>query len=141
MENMQCGQSVSDTCVGKAVPYTDAGFQYFVDQAINVFMGGVNIFLQMGTQNMSVNMMMGVNALRCAVMSGGATAWYFIASAWWALYWLGQEVIIEDALTLLYPYICTCNEDVDKLAEMMGGSSETAAAFGSCSESSSNLSM
>ena len=139
--DIKCGKEVSTDCEGLYVPYTDAGFQYFVDQAINVFMGGVNIFLQMGTQNMTVNMMKGVNALRCAVMSGAATGWYFIASAWWALYWVGQESLLEDALDFAYPMICTCNEDVDNLAAMMGGNDSTAEAFGSCSEESSNLQM
>ena len=136
---MKCGQAVSDDCAGKTVPYTDAGFQFFVDSAINVFLGGLNIFLQMGTQNMTYNMMMGVNALRCAVVSGAATSWYFIASAWWALYWMGQEGVIEEALDVAYPYVCTCVEDVDRLAALMGGSEETAEVFGSCSEGSSNL--
>lgn len=134
---MQCGQAVSDTCANKTVPFTDAGFQYFVDSAINVFTGGLNIFLQMSTQGMTENMMKGVNALRCAVVSGGATSWYFIASAWWALYWMGQEGVLEEALDLAFPYICTCQEDVDKLAEMFGGNAETASIFGSCSEAAS----
>jgi len=87
---------------------------------------------------MTENMMKGVNALRCAVVSGGATSWYFIASAWWALYWLGQEQLLEDALDLAFPYICTCQEDVDNLASFFGGSDASAAIFGSCSEAASN---
>ena len=83
-------------------------------------------------------MMKGVNALRCAVVSGGATSWYFIASAWWALYWMGQEGLLEEALDLAFPYICTCQEDVDNLASMFGGSDASAAIFGSCSEAASN---
>ena len=82
---------------------------------------------------------MGVNALRCAVVSGAATAWYFIASAWWALYWAGQEQLLEEALDVAFPYICTCKEDVDELAALFGGNEETAEVFGSCSETSSNL--
>jgi hypothetical protein len=92
----------------------------------------------MSTSGMTENMMKGVNALRCAVVSGGATSWYFIASAWWALYWLGQEGVLEEALDLAFPYICTCQEDVDTLAEMFGGSSESAAIFGSCSEAAAS---
>ena len=84
-------------------------------------------------------MMSGVNALRCAVVSGAATAWYFIASAWWALYWLEMNGLLEEALDVAFPYVCTCVEDVDMLAALMGGSDETAATFGTCSESSSNL--
>mgnify|MGYP003961995495 FL=1 len=136
--DIQCGQAVSDTCVGETVPFTDAGFQYFVDSAINVFTGGLNIFLQMSTSGMTENMMKGVNALRCAVVSGGATSWYFIASAWWALYWLSMEDLLEDALDLAFPYICTCQEDVDKMAEFFGGNAETQAIFGSCSEAAAS---
>ena len=79
MAEMKCGKEVSTTCTGRAVPKTDAGFRFFVDRAINVFMGGLNIFLQTSTQAMPYNIMMGVNALRCAVLSGAATAWYLPA--------------------------------------------------------------
>merc|ERR1712127_1162657 len=126
--------------MGKTVPFTDAGFQYFVDSAINVFTGGLNIFLQMSTSGMTENMMKGVNALRCAVVSSGATSWYFIASAWWALYWLGQEQLLEDGLDLAFPYICTCLEDVDKLAEMFGGNAETASNASSSSTTTTTTS-
>tara|TARA_B100000780_G_C20930245_1_gene370802 strand:- start:294 stop:584 length:291 start_codon:yes stop_codon:yes gene_type:complete len=93
----------------------------------------------MGASGMTYNIQMGVNALRCAVVSGAATSWYFIASAWWALYWAGQEGLLEEALDVAYPYVCTCVEDVNELSKVFGGTDETAEVFGTCSESSSNL--
>ena len=88
---------------------------------------------------MTYNVMMGVNALRCAVVSGAATSWYFIASAWRGLYFFGQEGMVEEALDVSYPYICTCGEEIDELAVYFGGSDVSAEVFGSCSEASSNL--
>jgi hypothetical protein len=84
---------------------------------------------------MSENMIKGLNAGRCAIVSGGNTVWYFIASAWWAASWIGQEAIIEDLLDEGYPHICTCLDDVNAFSEMFGGGNEkTATAFATCSE-------
>ena len=45
--DIKCGSSIIDECVGKTVPYTDAGFQLFVGEAVNVATGGINIAFQM----------------------------------------------------------------------------------------------
>ena len=136
----KCGKEIITDCVGVTVPYTDAGFQLFVGEAISVATGGINIGFQMFASSLTENLILGMNAARCAIVSGGNTVWYFIASAWWAAYQFGMESKVEDLLDLGYPYICTCLEDVNNFAELLGGTSETATAFSSCSEAAASVS-
>ena len=135
---MQCGQAVSTSCEGKSVAsgrgFTEASFKKFIGGAVNVFTAGLNVFLATSTQAFSENMMMGINALRCAVVNAADNAWNFIAAAWWAAYQFGQEGLVEDGLDTAWPYICTCNEDMDFISQMLGASGEGAAVFSSCSE-------
>ena len=132
---------IYNQCVGAFVPKTDAGFQKFVGNAINVVTSGINIALQMMASQLTLNMMLGINALRCAVVSGADSIWYFIASAWWATRYVGQEGLVEDALDTAYPYICTCLIDVNEFATMFGGNEETAGVFSSCSEASNRVAV
>ena len=135
---MQCGSSVSDTCAGKTVAgdsgFTEASFKKFVGGAVNVFTSGLNVFLATSTQAFSLNMLKGINALRCAVVNAADNAWNFIAAAWWAAHQFGQEGVVEEALNVGWPYICTCNEDMDFISQMMGATGEGVAVFASCSE-------
>merc|ERR1719331_279695 len=135
---MQCGQSVSTACTGKSVAastgFTDASFQKFVGGAVNVFTSGLNVFLATSTQAFSINMMKGINALRCAVVNAADNAWNFIAAAWWAAYQFDMEDLVEDGLDEAWPYICTCNEDMDFLSQVMGASGDGVKIFSSCSE-------
>ena len=134
-----CGSTIIEDCEGVTVPYTDAGFQKFVGEAVSVATGAINIGLQMVAQDMSENMLRGLNAARCAIVSGGYSVWYFIASAWWVLSFVDQNVLLEDLLDEGYPHICTCLEDVQYFAEMLGGNEETGEAFSSCSEAADNV--
>ena len=138
---MNCGSAVAEECVGLTIPYTDAGFQKFVGDAVAAATGAINIGLSMMAEEMTENMVAGLNALRCAVVSGGYSVWYFFAAAWWALYAFEQQVLLEDLLDEYYPHVCTCKADVDGIAEMFGASEETTAKFGSCSEAADNVNM
>ena len=127
------------TCVGKTIPYTDAGFQKFVNDAIDVATSAINIGFQMMGSSLTENMLKGLNAIRCAIVSGGNSIWYFIAAGWWTLRFVSQEQLLQDLLDQGYPYICTCKKDVNFYAAFLGGSADTAAAFSSCSEAASNV--
>ena len=140
MENfeMKCGSAISDTCKDKSVAastgFTNASFQKFVGGAVNVFTSGLNVFLSTSTQSMTINMLKGINALRCAVVNAADNAWNFIAAAWWAAHQFSMENYVEDGLDIAWPYVCTCNEDMDFISQMMGASGEGVAIFSSCSE-------
>ena len=114
--DIQCGSAIIEKCVGVTVPYTDVGFQLFVGEAISAATGAINIGFQVLSSELSKNEIKGMNAARCAIVSGGNTVWYFIASAWWALKFVGQNVLVEDLLDQGYPHVCTCLKDVDNLA-------------------------
>ena len=135
---LQCGQGVSTECegvsVGSETGFTDAAFKLFVEQAVNVFTGGLTVFISTSTSAFSENMLKGINSLRCAVISFGTNAWNFIASAWWAAKYFGQEGLVEDALDYAFPYICTCNEDLDYFMQVFGATGQSVAVFASCSE-------
>merc|ERR1719329_512792 len=132
--DFNCGSVVIEDCEGRTIPYTDAGFQKFVGEAVSVATGAINIGFQMAASSMTVNMLKAMNAGRCAIVSGGVSVWYFVASAWWLLYTFEQQALLEEQLDVAYPHICTCLEDVNYFAAMLGGNEETAKAFGSCSE-------
>ena len=135
---MKCGQSVTDSCVGKSVAgdkgFTDASFKKFVGGAVNVFTSGLNVFLSTSTQSFTINMIKGINALRCAVVNAADNAWNFIAAAWWAAFQFNQEGLVEEGLDIAWPYICTCNEDANILATYLGGNEKTASIMSACSE-------
>jgi hypothetical protein len=44
---INCGSTIITECVGVTVPYTDAGFQLFVGEAVSAATGGINIAFQM----------------------------------------------------------------------------------------------
>ena len=93
---------------------------------------------------MTENQLRGVNALRCAVTSGGYQAWYFIASAWWTLKFVGQESLLEDQILEYYPYLCTCTEDTTNLSKFFGGDEKKEgdnnnAIFTTCSEAAEKV--
>ena len=136
-----CGTAIIEECEGLTIPYTDAGFQRLVGEAVAAATGLINVGLSVLAGSMTENQIMGLNALRCAVVSGGYSVWYFLASAWWALYAFEQQVLIEDLLDEYYPHVCTCKADVDGFAEMLGASEETTAQFGSCSEAADSVNM
>ena len=138
---MQCGQSVSEDCEGTSVAadtgFTEASFKKFVGGAVNVFTSGLNVFLATSTQAFSENMLLGINALRCAVVNAADNAWNFIAAAWWAAYQFDQQALVEEGLDIAWPYICTCNEDMDFFSQMLGATGEGVAIFSTCSEAAS----
>jgi hypothetical protein len=131
---IQCGSAIIEECQGVTVPYTDYGFQKFVLEANYVATGAISIGFQMFSSNLSENQMLALNAIRCAIVSGGDTVWFFIASGWWAFYFFGENGMIEDLLNQAYPYICTCKEDYKSIATLFGGSEESEKLFSSCSE-------
>ena len=64
-----------------------------------------------------------------------------LASAWWALYAVEQQVLLEDLIDEYYPHVCTCKADADGIAEFLGASKETTAQYGSCSEAADSVNM
>lgn len=97
----------------------------------------ITVSLSAGTEGMSENVILGVNALRCAMMSGLISVWKLVA----AVFYIAAEVqtlglydlytLLQDYLNEYYPYVCTCQEDVKAFGEFFGGGSNTAS-FSTC---------
>ena len=54
-DGIKCGSEILEECVGLTVPYTDAGFQKFVGEAVSVATGGINVAFQMMASNLTEN--------------------------------------------------------------------------------------
>ena len=119
---MNCGKSVIDECVGLTIPYNDAGFQRLVGEAAAAGNGVLNIMLSVMADTFTDNKIKALNSVRCSILNGGYSIWYFIASAWWSLYFLGLNGFLENQLDKLYPHVCTCKGDVDSFAQFFGAS-------------------
>ena len=119
---MNCGKSVIAECEGLRIPYNDAGFQRLVGEGVAAANGVINVMLSVLANTFTENKIKALNSVRCAILNGGYSIWYFIASAWWGLYFLNLQHLVEDMLDKLYPHICTCKGDVDSFAEMFGAS-------------------
>ena len=141
---MKCGSAISTKCEGKSVAagkgFTNATFKRFIGGAVNVFTSGLNVFLATSTSGLTINMVKGINAARCAVVNAADNAWNFIAAAWWAAYQFDMQNYVEEGLDTAWPYICTCNEDMDFISRMLGATGAQVAVFASCSESSASVS-
>lgn len=96
-------QAVEDQC-GKLI-----GEIMFVGTFI------ITMTLSTGTQGMSMNMIKGVNAIRCAFLNGFDNFYLLLTAAVFALIQFDQLSLLQEQLDEYYPYICTCKEDVKGL--------------------------
>ena len=78
--------------------------------SIGTFM--ITMTLSAGTSGMSTNMVLGINALRCAFLNGFIQTYLLVAAAYYAARQFGQEAEVQSKINEYYPYLCTCNEDV-----------------------------
>merc|ERR1719230_1462490 len=142
-EEMKCGQSISDACVGAEVTMNENGWKRLVDEAVSSATFLVTISLEMGSSEMPYNVKAGLNALRCALLNMGGNAWTLLAAAYYAAKQFGLHTEITKQINSVYEHVCTCKAEVKKMedewkqAQAMGmtGNSQ----FISCSEAGSNV--
>lgn len=77
-------------------------------------------------------MVKGLNALRCAVASGGINSYNLLAALYFAAKQFGQEGEIQNFINEYWPYACTCIAEVDQMSQYMGGNEETANEYKTC---------
>jgi len=85
----------------------------------------------------SDNLMKAINALRCSITNIGENSWNIIAAAFWTAVGLGYAKDIAGYLDIGYEWICTCQEDANKLVRSWGVKDDggrTDALLGTCSE-------
>ena len=88
--------------------------------------------LTTAASSLSKNMVKGLNAMRCAISSGGVNIYNLIAAAYFAARQFGYEGEIQTYLNEYWPYACTCIEDVDQFGQFFGGNEDTANEFKTC---------
>ena len=101
----------------------------------------VTLSLEMGADEMTYNVKMGLNSLRCALVNMGDNTWTLIGAAYHAAKQFGQEDKIKEYVDEYYPYICTCTEDVQTIKESLQQAEDAGVSvnankgmFTSCSE-------
>jgi hypothetical protein len=93
-----------------------------------------NILIVIMSDSLTDNMKKGMNAIRCASISGLINVWMLLASLYYVARQFGQEAEIQKLLTEYWPYVCTCQEDVVNMQELFGSSSSNAGFFTKCSD-------
>merc|ERR1712086_623773 len=141
MGSLNCG-NIIDACAGVTYPIDASGsstykvinnnFAAFVGEIIFIATSLQNIVLITASESLSVNMQKGLNGIRCASSNGLIDLWMLLASIYYAARQFGLEAEVQTGINEIYPYVCTCREDVYSFYEMFGASSETSGQFTSC---------
>ena len=105
------------------------------NEIIKVITSIQNIIIVLMADSMTVNMKMGMNALRCASISGLINLYNIPVAAYFAARQFGFEGEIQTLVNELYPYLCTCKKDALLLESYMGSSASNSAYFETCTES------
>ena len=88
---MNCPFAVVDTCVGvtrtmagKSDSLIDNEFKAIAGEIVTTGTFLITTFLSSSSQSMSTNLQKGLNALRCAFVSGFVNVWMLMASLYFA---------------------------------------------------------
>ena len=136
-----CGTSVSQSCAQVELPMTPAGWQLLVSEAVDAASFILSASLQSMSQGYSINQIRAVNAGRCMVLSLGENFWTWIASAYYFSKQFGFDQDVVTYVRTFYPYVCTCNQDANTFARILGGNQRTASIMSACSEAAQQLKL
>ena len=81
---------------------------------------------------MSYNMRRGLNAIRCALLSGFTNFWLLIASGYYACLEFNCANDYIDLIQQSVPYVCTCTDEVNEMAQEFNVSPEHASEMSNC---------
>ena len=133
--NLQCGSGIIAECKGATVPMTDAGFELLTSQAVEAVTMFIGIAQRTAAAELTFNQQRALNAAGCAVDNLGVNFWHFVAAIYYAAKQFGQEGEIKAKLDEYYPYVCTCNKEMDEVAALTAAiSAATSVIFAACSE-------
>jgi hypothetical protein len=118
---------------------TVLGWNAFVSEIVTTGLSLIKIGLTFAAQDLSDDMIKGINALRCVFTSGFEDTWLLLASLYYAALQFNQESQIADLINQAYPYVCSCKYETNEWnnwIQSSGGSSGStiAAKFAYCSE-------
>jgi len=86
------------------------------------------------SNKMSTNLQKALNALLCALKSGFINFYYLLEAVYYMAKFLQMTDLFIQGIELGYQYICTCQEDVVKIAEMLDIDPETLENYSKCAE-------
>ena len=88
---MNCPSAIVDSCIGQTRTMTGLSdvlieneFKLISGEIVTVGTFLITTFLTTGAQSMTMNMQKGLNALRCAFVSGFVNTWMLMASLYFA---------------------------------------------------------
>ena len=125
---MDCGSKISTDCTGIVLAYDwstlsdkmiENKFKRLASEIVTVGTFLITTILGASSSSMSINMVKGLNSLRCAFSSGFINVWMLFGSVYFAARQFKQNKLVEDKLDEYYPYICTCKKDIENLQKMM----------------------
>jgi hypothetical protein len=143
---MDCGSKIVDDCVGVTLlnsgqtwdnlndALIEQKFKRLAGEIVTVGQFLITTFLSASSSSMSINMVKGLNALRCAFSSGFINVWMLFGSLYFAARQFKQQEQLTDKLDEYYPYVCTCKKDVTSLQKLMAVSGQASEVFASCTE-------
>jgi len=143
---MDCGSKIVDDCVGVTLlnsgqtwdnmndALVEQKFKRLAGEVVTVGQFLITTFLSASSSSMSINMVKGLNALRCAFSSGFINVWMLFGSLYFAARQFKQQAQLTDKLDEYYPYVCTCKKDVTSLQKLMAVSGQASEVFASCTE-------
>ena len=143
---MDCGSKIVDDCVGVTLlnsgqtwdnlndALIEQKFKRLAGEVVTVGQFLITTFLSASSSSMSINMVKGLNALRCAFSSGFINVWMLFGSLYFAARQFKQQAQLTDKLDEYYPYVCTCKKDVTSLQKLMAVSGQASEVFASCTE-------
>merc|ERR1711990_1001958 len=129
-----CGSVVYASCEDKTVNMSVAGFKALANEVVDTGTFMIKIGFATAGQSMSGNMVRGMNAIRCAFVSGFFNVWMLLASAYYAALEFGFASDLEKAMNDMFPYLCTCTAETNDWATKLGASLDMAAKFDSCTD-------
>ena len=94
---------ILEECKDARVIPSEIGFRKFNDDFWVIFFWQMNMMFQSVGKDLTNNMNMGLNALRCGIQFMPNTTWYYIASAYWFFSNFDNDTIVTDLLDKHYP--------------------------------------
>ena len=75
------------------------------------------VVISMGA-DLSFNLLQALNSLRCMILSLGTNLWQLFGALWYFAVEFKFEAEVMKYVNEYYPYVCTCQEETDKFAEL-----------------------
>ena len=86
--------------------------------------------------DLDFNLLMALNSLRCAILSGGTNMWQLIGAIWYFAVEFKFEGEITKYFDEYYPYVCTCQQETDTFAKLAKATAGALVVMSGCTSES-----